>query len=380
MSQIAAAENTMINMLPGRWQIVMNSIDEPQILLEATPEDSLRYVPSFGTTRRLPTNGKLRHEDIHQVILGWSQEEQAWHLGLILSSELTATRGSRWCELARWPDPDQDVFLDHATEAGKSLAAILNKPFHVVEPMAPEEIAPEPVPLPALPLEFGVWSISHSDSQGNHSGDRLMIVRSPAWLRNRYTRIFWYVVWTLTYVILSVATLTSEIALPNAGTLLPDPRLLPYLGLVTAGVLIIMIFRRIYEIRTQPDTFIIDPQARDISAWHGDQEKWRIRGDDVQSVYITEVVKRNSKDPAVEHGEINLHLGGGKFKFVLHLEDSESHPNSRLEEKPKRARDVVLPLTAETVDTDLQAAGLHIASLLGELPCWYDVRVKWWFA
>jgi len=380
MSQIAAAENTVINMLPGRWQIVTNTTEDPQVLLEVTPEDALRYIPTFGTTRRLPTSGKLSHEDIHQITLGWSQEEESWHLGLILSSELTATRGSRWCELARWPDPDQTVFLDHATAAGKSLAAVLNKPFNFVEPAAPEEIAPEPPPLPALPLEFGVWSVSHSDAQGNHSGDKLMIVRSPAWLRNRYTRIFWYVVWTLAYVILSVATITSEIALPNAGTLLPDPHLLPYLGLVTAGVLVVMIFRRIYEINTQPDTFVIDPAARDISAWHGDTEKWRIGADDIQSVYITEVVKRNSDNPALEHGEINLHLGGGKFQFVLHLEESEAHPHSRLDEKPKRSADVVLPLTAETVDTDLQAAGLHIAARLGDIPCWYDVRVKFWFA
>lgn len=378
MSQIAAAENIVIRMLPERWQLIVNSSEKPRVLLEAKPAEDLRYTVDFGSTRRLPTHGRLQFPDIYQVIVGWSQEAQSWHLGLILSRELTATRGSRWCELARWPDPDQTVFIDTATEAGTTLASILGKPFYRVDP---QPIAkPKPIPLPAFPLKFGVWTMGHADASGQLVEDKLFLVRSEEWLRNRYWRIFWYCVWTVAYLVLSIATITSEIALPNAGTLLPDPRLLPYLGLLTAGVLIFMIGRKLYEIYTLPDMFVVDTAQDQISAWRGDKSLWSMNGLDVQSVYVTEVVKRNANSTAIEHGELNLHLGSGNFHFVIQLEDGEAEPNTRLKEPVQRSEDEVVPLMRDNVNTDLQAAALHIANALGDIPAWYDVRVKWWFS
>jgi len=378
MSQIAAAENIVIRMLPERWQLIQNSSEKPRVLLEAKPAEDVRYTVDFGSTRRLPTQGRLHSADVYQVIVGWSQEAQSWHLGLILSRELTATRGSRWCELARWPDPDQTVFIDSATETGANLARVLGKPFYRVDP---QPIAPaQPMPLPAFPLNFGVWTMGHGDASGHPEEDKLFLVRSQDWLRNRYWRIFWYCVWTVAYLILSIATLTSEIALPNAGTLLPDPRLLPFLGLLTAVVLLFMIGRRAYEIYSQPDTFMIDTTQNMMSAWRGDRQIWSVNGLDVRSVYVTEVVKRNATSTAIEHGELNIHLGGGDFHFILQLEDGEAEPNTRLKEPVKRTQDEVVPLMADNVNTDLQAAALHIATALGDIPAWYDVRVKWWLS
>src|SRR5690606_40996963 len=54
-------------------------------------------------------------------------------LGLLLEMELAQERGSRWCEIAHWPDPSTTVFQELAARAGESLAQVTTRPFHLVE-------------------------------------------------------------------------------------------------------------------------------------------------------------------------------------------------------------------------------------------------------
>ncbi|MCA9895636.1 MAG: hypothetical protein KC615_21775, partial [Anaerolineae bacterium] len=113
-----------------------------------------------------------------------------------------------------------------------------------------------------------------------------------------------------------------------------------------------------------------------ISAYAGKSRKWQQSVPDIQSIYVSEMVKKKSNDPTVEHGEINLHLGGGKFFHVMQQGQADTNDTApRSANKPRRQADAIMPLTRDMLHSHLQSIGLHIAEAL-HAPCWYDMRIK----
>lgn len=372
MSQISAGNNITIDMEPESWRLMVNSEGTPRVLVEVAPGQPLHYTPTFGNSRRLPDDGVLTADAVQQVVIGWSVSDESWHLGLVLESYLATQRGSRWCELAAWPDTDATVFADLAQDAGQNLARIIARPFRVIPPQIAKPAAPPPPPpLPSLPLQFGGWTLDWE----NGTGSPLHLRRTSNWRFGKVLRILWYTFWLAVYLVLSVATLTSGLALPNAGTMLPNPALLPYLGLGVAVILVGMIVHLVYELLTNPDHVRVDSADHFVSVLHGDSEKWRIAASEAQSLYVTQVVAKKGKQYLIQDGEVNLHLGGGIFRPIFQPQQSDDTARPWKIE-PGTETDAVLPLTRETVSSDLQAIGLYIAENLGAIPCWYDRRVK----
>ncbi len=366
MPRISAAENLLIEFSSQVWRLVSTLDGTPKALLQATSDDSeLYYSPRFGTTRRLPTTGKLDYSQIAQVVIGWSPDDEAWHLGVVLTADLAESRGTRWCALAHWPDPDIHIFEGEAVKAGSGLASVVNAPFYHA-PAKPKE-APKAVPLPDLPLQFGIWSMDE-----NVEGV-LELRRDSSWARQKVMRIGWYSLWLAIYLVVSVLTITSDIALPNAGTLIPNPQWLPYLGLVVGILLVGLILQQIYHLRTQPDNYVVDPQRNQITARWGNGVRWSMTDVQVQSVYASEVIKKKELPLTVQHGEINLHLGGGKFRHMLEQDDEIVVKSA---DAVAAMQSEILPLERQSVVTDLQRAVVHIAHAMGEIPAWYDARVK----
>lgn len=370
MTQISAAENLIIDVAPDRWRLIHNGQEtSPRVIAEAAYEKPFRYIAGFGRTRRLPAEGALPVDYIREVVVGWSAQDEAWHLGLLLARDLAEARGSRWCELARWPDPDQTVFAALAREAGETLAQTLNRPFDLIRPRG-VAATPEPPPLPELPVVAGVWTLNAAPAESGSSA--LIFTRARRWVTSRLMRGLWYGFLAVVYVGLSVATLQTDLALPNAGTMLPNPELLPYLGLAVAVLLVGMIIAILYELLTQPDRVIVDPATRSIAAYRGTGERWRVPLDRLQAVYVTQVVNRRGKKRTLYHGELNLHMVDGAFKKALEQLDQEDIEA----EVHVPAQDGVFALDRFTVQSPLQAAGLHIAESLGGLPCYYDQRTR----
>lgn len=370
MKRVSAAGGRIIEMTPDRWRLLaVGEAGEERGLLEAVSDGSLRYSAEFATTRRMPRHGALPVRYIQQVVLGWSQEDEAWHLGLVLARGLADARGSRWCALARWPDPDTTVFDELSFEAGEALANVLERPFNKVPPSRRKVPAPAPTPIPALPGEIGGWHLKKTGDS------RLELKRSRRWALGRLSRAAWYAFWLVIYVILSTTTLSANLALPNAGTMLPNPELLPYLGLLAAAVLIFLIFQIIYQVLTRPDRIIIDGEAQMVTAHRGRRTRWQVPQENLQSIYVTQVVNKRGKKRTVYHGEINLHLEDGAFHMLLLQPDQQEEERLRLTglDKPQEA---ILPLDSAGAVTDLQSAGLHIAKTLNELPVWYDQRLR----
>ncbi|MGQ9889829.1 MAG: hypothetical protein ACUVSX_15290 [Aggregatilineales bacterium] len=359
MDRIAAADNLTIEMDEVHWRLVANGAGETRVLVEAQSGGPVRYMSGFARSRRLPEDGTLASSDIQRVVLGWSEQDAAWHLGLLLAAPLAQARGSRWCEIARWPDPDATCYDASATRAGAGLAQIIERPFSRIAPqLEPAPAAAAPL-LPEPPLTLDCWTLVRADGA-------LALVRSPGYARGLARRSLWYGLWVIVYIVLIVTNFTSGIAPAR-------PAFLPYLGLLAAAILTALIVRNVYWLWTQPNRIVIDPTARAITALRGKRQRWRLEASALEAVCVSQVAERSRSGGIVyAYGELNLQLPGGRFWFILNI----AHRIETLREPDVEAlHDNQVILTPESVHTVLQAAGLHIAAALG-LSCRDDRRTR----
>lgn len=376
MTRIAVSANSLVDFSPERWRLIqVDDPSQPKLLVEAKTGLPLRYNGYFAVSRDLPESGEIMGADLGQVVLGWSNESHSWQLGVTLSPEISLARSSRWFELLRFTHADASTHEAKAIQLGTALAKTLDIPFAST---APIELAPEPEPtvLAPLPLNLGFWRLEAVEQM---RGDgELRLARELRWLRAKQRQIAWYSLLTVVYLWVSIATLTSELGLPIAGTLIPNPAWLPYLGIAVAILLLLAIARLLTITLREPNAIVINPYEKTISARRGNQQLWKVNAGAVQSVYVSEKVKKRGRKPTVFHGEINLHLLDGRFMPIL--VDNEKIVDALLPgrdpaaEKQRPAEVQVLEPNA--VSTPLQAAAIHIAVCLGELPVWYDRRLK----
>ncbi len=374
MPRIAVSANALVDYSPDRWRLIqVDDLAEPKLLIEAKAGLPFRYNGYFAVSRDLPESGEIQRADLGQVVLGWSNESSSWQLGLTLSPEISLARSSRWFELLRFTNPDASAHEATAIELGAALANTLDIPFSSTSSLAIKPLPePEPTPLEALPLDLGLWRLDHGVD------GELRLLRDKRWLRAKQRQIAWYGALIFVYLWVSIATLTSELGLPVAGTLIPDPALLPYLGIAVAVLLLLAIARLLLIMLREPNAIVMNPYEKTISANRGDRQLWKASAGGIQSIYVSELVKKRGRKPTVLHGEINLHLLDGRFSPILvdkeKIVDALLPGCDPLTEKQKPGE--VHVLKPEAVSTALQAAALHIGVCLGELPVWYDRRLK----
>lgn len=358
MDRITAADNLTIELVEDRWRLVANGGHERHILVEAQPGKPLRYINGFATSRRLPEVGALPSEHIQRVVLGWSNNDEAWHLGLVLNAELAEVRGSRWCEMASWPDPGRDVYAAAAQRAGEALAQTITRPFY----LAPLRREAPARPLANPPFSLGDWIFEQRAENG------FILARKRGWKGVLLRRTLWYAIWVVVYIILVVTTLSGIIAPAN-------PPFLPYLGILSALILVGLIIKSLYRFFTWPDRMVIDGSSQSIRALRGKQVRWRYQHAGIQSVYVSQVLGKvrrgdTQSGPTAYYGELNLQLADGTFWYIMNIDDpQEVEPvDVTLAED-----EVVAELTSQNYHSELQAAALYIARAL-DVPCRYDKR------
>lgn len=395
MDRISAGSNLYIDAQQDYWRLLANGEGEERLLVEARHGEPLRYIPSFGSQRRLPSSGLLSSKDVDRVVLGWSSRDASWHLGLMLEPMLAQSRGSRWCGLASWPDPDTSSYRDIAAQAGETLAQQINRPFVLIPPKPAEapvgtshnpaaipmgqsasfpQAVPQaatvplsqPVPL-ELPIRLEQWTLNRTEDPAV-----LQLTLTGAWGRSRLMRAGWYVLWAVVFVILSVTTLTSGIALPQ-------PEFLPYAGLVAAVFLVLLSIATLIGAARRIKRIEIDGRQRVVRGMSGRKPRWTYTRDQLESVYASHIVTRVSRRKRarqIHHGEINLLARNGAFYHLLsHGQTVEKVTIP--EDAPPEAfnNEDVTPLAAYNTYTHLQAAALIIAQML-DVTAVYDQRLK----
>ena len=173
--------------------------------------------------------------------------------------------------------------------------------------------------------------------------------------------------WTVIYILLAVATIRSDIALPR-------PELLPYLGLATAVLLVGLVGYSLYELRRKARRIVIDKVTRQVWGVIRDPDGktvWRMGRERVDSVYVTQVIKRKRQSPVLEYAEINLRLTSGGYHHLIKLEESEVLDTAvGFRDTPE-----IVSLERDVIQTNVQAAGAYIADAL-DVPAWYDHRIS----
>lgn len=382
MNRISAAEHHLIEFDETVWALLSyTESGDTRVELEARTEEPLTYSSAFATSRRLPSTLSLPLNYVWQVVLGWSNDDEAWHLGLLLASDLATVRGSRWCELARWPDPDPAVFEDLAQQSARGLSMVIDCPMNII----PYQRAPRPgaevkaeldtresiavTPLPNLPLDLGEWSLLRS-GQGV-----LQLKRAANWKRKKYLRIIWFTLWLLVYLALSILTLNSDLALPNAGAMLPNPEILPYLGLIISLILFGLIVYHVIDLLRQPDRIVFDGERGRVTALRRKKPRWVRSSSDLRSVYVTEIINYRGNNHIIYEQALNLFLSSNGFLPIFHQENKhEVDTVARTSDEP--LEEAVIRLTRSEARTDMQAAGLYIVEELGDIPCYYDRRTR----
>ncbi len=380
MPRIAILPNTLVDYSAEAWRLIqLDNRAEPKLLLEAKNGLPLRFSGAFAVSRDLPETGEILVNDLGQVLLGWSRQSTSWQLGITLSEAISLARNSRWFEILRFTDDDPDVHEAEARQLGEALAATLGIPFIAKDEIQEQAAAPQPAPLAELPLDLGLWWLERPEADGE-----LQLRRKARWQSARRRQMAWYALWMVIYIWVALATLESELGLPNAGTLIPNPDWLPYLALVVAALLLLQILRQLWVGLRTPNTIVFNAYNKSIRGLRGSSQLWQLSAGGVQSVYVSEVVKpagrgrlpfTGSAHSACQHGEINLQLLDGSYVTVL-LDQAKRRYSLLPGAVEQDGEEGVSALEASQASTALQMAALHISRTLGDLPVRYDRRNK----
>lgn len=341
METIHAAHSLSIEFTPTTWRLVNGSRlpDQPEVspaLLEATPT-SISCFPAFARARQLPSS-QLTPVDIARVVVGWAPESHNWHLGLLLAARPETGYQTNWCGLATWPSGPAPESVDQATQAGKSLAQLLDRPFYLVPPPI-EQRAPsigdtqpyqtttrlevpkivEPIPqiepkqppftfeqMALLPMSRGyVWQ------------------KRSSWILGTAGRVLGLILMAGVFLFLGIGSQTAGLAPVTPGWL-------PWLGI---GVAIVLFFMGLSAFGTLlgVSDILIDSTMNEIRCQSrlGGRVQWRVPFESILYVLISQTPahsqgrkKQDGSAPMIQ--DVWLHVyDGNKFWQIAELKNVE---------------------------------------------------------
>jgi hypothetical protein len=184
-------------------------------------------------------------------------------------------------------------------------------------------------------------------------------------------RALWYAFWAVAFVVLSVTSLTSGIAMPQ-------PTVLPYVGFGCALVMLgIAAYTALGALR-QPRRVLVNGASGTIRWMRGEKLASALTADEIEAIYASQVVTRASEKRPRRHltyGEVNALLKDGGFVPLVRRLDMDEKYEVVVQPDAPRDDDAVRPLGARDVHNSVQAAAVQVADALG-LPAFDDLRVK----
>lgn len=380
MSTILAANDLQIVHENGHWNLLNGR--NGSAVVEASP-GGLAYSPDFANARRLSADGMLQPEDVQMVVVGWAVEDQSWHLGILLGNELSQSRGSRWCGLARWRDHQSA----DAELAGHALANTLDKPFRLVakpdeEPEAitedesyPEETgATEPLlttdgelsevvepDLMALPITIGDWVFT--EMLGGVECEH-----TPNWRREVILRGIVFSVITPFFGLLSLGALIT----PYANV---QPEFLPYVGIILTFIMGISALGQFMTLFRAPKTMVDRRVGLLRQVLRSKRTAIQAPFESLEYVLVSHVIGRKSENTNAavprDHiwAEIWIHIHSPRKGFIqVCYDDSvEGEMVRNLDFSNRR------PLSLYEINTPAHHAAAIIAREIG-IPAYVDER------
>jgi hypothetical protein len=354
MPTITADRNLLIEFDEVRWHMRLPQLASDMLVIEAT-SGGIAYHAKFGAARRLPAAGVLLSEDVTDVLVGWSADDSAWHVGLLLSDSLSSGRNSRWVELASWP-ANQEADAD---AAGSALARVLSKPYRLI---TAEESAQSKRTASArsLPLTFGEWRVSEEFSG-------LQWSRTPQWRNDMLLRSLFFLALTPLFGVLSIGALTSPYARVQ-------PEWLPLVGIALALIMLYSALMSLRAILRSPVTLIDTRLSIMRQSRRGSQKMVQSPFEGLQYALISHTVSRRQAMPAVPDRdfavfEVWVHLASTRRGFieVCHSENVEGEIARGVTIDTRR------PFDSAVIDSPAHYAALRTAQAIG-VPVFVEAR------
>jgi hypothetical protein len=373
MTTIAAANNVNITLENGEWSLTTGSTAAPTTptiggtdtspLVRAT-KSGLSYTAPFASARRLPITG-LPIADISMVVLGWAYEDNAWHLGVLLTPRAAEERGGRWCGLARWDTASED----EARSASSALADVLGVSYHVVPPptqrgdlgvlTAPAESTPAepsapPIPLMPLPIVTGEWELRELP---NESGAQWQ--RTSAWRKDSYLRVAFLFILAPIFAMLSIGSLLTPFAPVQ-------PSALPFVGLALAAILLLLSLSQLFGVLRSP-VFIVDTRQKMVRHTSGKRTVMQVPFEGVEYVLTSHVTNRRTPKTGQILAEAWVHLHSPRRGFlpVVYVHSLEGKSDAPILERTD--------LDLHLVNTPLHHAAQIVADMIG-VPAFVEER------
>jgi hypothetical protein len=329
----------------------------------------------------------LAPADIARVIVGWAPESRNWHLGLMLAAQPGTDFKLRWCGLASWPSGQAGEYIDQARQAGQSLARLIDRPFHLIPPVEPVRIVlDETQPLQAtvrletIPVEEAAPSILPQTPPFKFDEWEMLTAprgyvwrRRRSWLAVSAARVVGYAVLIVLFLILSIGTQSRGLAKVS-------PSWLPWLGLVVAGMLAVMVLINGAALLATADV-ILDTTTREVrcrSRFWG-AARWRLPFDSITYVLVSQTPPRaqgreHPGEPMNTLQDVWIHLyDNSRFWPVVGLE----HVEGRCQDWENTRQTLRTPgrrrLKLVDYDTPAHHAALVMAQAL-DVDVWLDVR------
>lgn len=361
MPELSALDSLAVRFDSETWICLDGDDGDPLITAVGS---AIVFHPTFARSQNLPS--QITPDQIQMVVAGWAEEDQTWHLGVLLEPDLSAQRGGRWCGFARWAESGGG----DAESAGRALGGLLVRPFRLVAPTLPAEEPPsepeveaEPIALLPLPLDLGEWELVE-DAVG------LLCKESGTWRRSMLTRMLILGGLAPIFGYLSVGAITSVYASVQ-------PEWLPYLGLIITAVLIFLAGTQAIALLRGVHA-VIDQRSRMVRRLtRNGQVLVQTPFEGVEYVLATQVINRRQEESGARKGntpipfsaEVWIHVYSPRRGFILLSHSSDLSgiimPEITLGQKH--------PLNLEEVNTPAHHAALHVAEMIG-VPAYLDQR------
>ncbi|MCE7948703.1 MAG: hypothetical protein DYG88_14870 [Chloroflexi bacterium CFX4] len=366
MPTVTAADNLTIQYDAARWYLY-NGRGESEMPAASAAPGGMAYTPAFALSRRLPETGFLPVDQVMIVALGYAAEDSAWHLGVMLMPEAAASRGSRWCGLARWQADDAAA----AEPTARALANLWEKPFKLIPPSTPD-VQPLPtaepeedtladLPLMPLPILADDWQLRETDTS-------YQLSRSPDWRRGLLLRAIFFSILAPLFALLSIGALTTPFARVS-------PEWLPLIGL---GIAFLMAGLALWQFRAvrRERVVILDRRGQLVRLTTRDGRRVRMQFpyESADYVLISHVVSRrkpSEEDMATYKlwAEIWIHIYTVRRGFIelAHIHEVEGRALNALSFAEKR------PLHFGELDSPAHHIGGWLAHEL-DVPAYVEER------
>lgn len=383
MDIISVTDDVSIELGVDSWRLVKDDNRGVSLLPLAEYNGvGIKLHPTFASAQRLGRT-EIELRDIARISLGWDPRTQSWRLGVltIVRKNPLETGELAWMELATWRAGEPHLSIGSARTAGESLARLLNKPFQLIEPSTPAEVAEpdttqpssqtsqlniHPIALRTLPLEAGHWRM-------RAFGQGLMMEMTPRWVINQTSR-------AVVYLILAVIFLVLAIGAGTAGLAEVSPGWLPLVAYGMAGLLVLVAIETLWRVIARP-RLVVDTATNEIRSERALTHvvNWHVPFDSVDYLLVSQEAarsqgRRSREEPMQIQLDGWLHVYAAEtFHFVGEISsiDGKSWQWETVRRHSRGDQRRVLDLSE--YDTGLHHMVRHIAEKLA-VEAYVDIR------